>query len=584
MKVAITHPYSWPEVRRGAERIVVETAAALAQRGHDVTVITAGSQAATATVDGYRLRKLRRRHENNHEHEEWFAKALVPRLVAGRYDVVHSLFPADALAAVRTRALGGHRVVYEELGIPYAWWWEWQPDTEIRRRLVEAVDDYACMSLTALRALGRDHGRAGVLIPGGVRLDDFAISPQRADRPTVLFSGTLTDRGKGVHFLLDAVAIAAEKEPDIELWLSGPGDPSPWLEAAPAAARQRTVHLPLGEPNEQGDRYGRAWVTSLPSRGDSFGMVLLESLACGTPIVVTSDGAPPELVTDGTGVVVSPDDPEALAVGLLEAIELAADPATAPRCRATAAPFAWETGIAPQLEVIYAGRGRDPLAAEVAARDAVAASILADPPGQRRREIDADCARFIARVCQRGSRTLETSCGLSTVLLAELGAAHTCVAASQEDADAIREHCGARGIDLATVTIAVGSSDDLLPSLDPGPLDFCLIDGAGGFPLPITDWFYGARHLRLGGILVVDAIDLAAAHGLLAFLDADHRWVELRRTSRWAAFERRREGTLHEEPADQDFYRVPKGMSRAEERLRTVLGPVKQRVLDAARR
>ncbi|MES4793150.1 MAG: hypothetical protein C4321_09370, partial [Chloroflexota bacterium] len=77
--------------------------------------------------------------------------------------------------------------------------------------------------------------------------------------------------------------------PDVAVWLSGPGDASALLAAAPPEARARTTVLPLGEPTAQHERYGRAWVTTLPSRGDSFGMVLVESLACGTPIVAAAD-------------------------------------------------------------------------------------------------------------------------------------------------------------------------------------------------------------------------------------------------------------------------------------------------------
>ena len=82
-------------------------------------------------------------------------------------------------------------------------------------------------------------------------------------------------------------------EPDVQLWLSGPGDADRAPRGAPqprrASAREA---LGLGEADRQHERYGRAWVTCLPSRYDSFGMVLVESLACGTPLVTTTQGAP----------------------------------------------------------------------------------------------------------------------------------------------------------------------------------------------------------------------------------------------------------------------------------------------------
>ena len=63
-------------------------------------------------------------------------------------------------------------------------------------------------------------------------------------------------------------------------------------EAAPRVRAQVTM-LPLGDPEGLSSRYATAWVSALPSTGDSFGMVLIESLASGTPIVVSDDGAPP---------------------------------------------------------------------------------------------------------------------------------------------------------------------------------------------------------------------------------------------------------------------------------------------------
>ena len=125
---------------------------------------------------------------------------------------------------------------------------------------------------------------------------------------------------------------------------------------APAAARERTEVLPLGDPDGQAERYGRAWVKALPSKLDSFGMVLIEALACGTPIAITTNAALPELVNPGvTGAVCEPDDPPALARAVLECIALSRKPGTVEACRASAAPYDWLTGIAPSFEEFYAG-------------------------------------------------------------------------------------------------------------------------------------------------------------------------------------------------------------------------------------
>ena len=108
MKVVIAHPYAWPEVRRGAERITIETAAALARRGHDVRVLTAGDEASKGQdPGGFEILKLQRRHRDAGRHERWFARRVLLHLLRERYDVVHALMPRDALAATRVRRVRG---------------------------------------------------------------------------------------------------------------------------------------------------------------------------------------------------------------------------------------------------------------------------------------------------------------------------------------------------------------------------------------------------------------------------------------------------------------------------------------------
>src|SRR5207245_5444076 len=70
---------------------------------------------------------------------------------------------------------------------------------------------------------------------------------------------------------------------------------------------------PLGELVEAMQRCA---VLVLPSRAESLGMVLVEALACGTPVVATRCGGPEDIVTDDVGALVEPENPEALAAGI----------------------------------------------------------------------------------------------------------------------------------------------------------------------------------------------------------------------------------------------------------------------------
>ena len=168
------------------------------------------------------------------------------------------------------------------------------------------------------------------------------------------------------------------------------------------------------------------------------------------------------------------------------------------------------------------------------------------------------CYRLIAEHCPTGSRTLETGCGLSTVLFAALGAHHTCCTPAQDEADRVLAHCTARQFPTEHLRFAVGSSHDTLPAIErSGAIhDLVLIDGCHGFPLPITDWFYGASTLQAGGVLVVDDINLPAVRVVAGFLDQDPRWAALGGTKKWRAWRRLHDGPLAEDWTAQPWFRT----------------------------
>lgn len=358
MRVALTHAYSWPEVRRGAERYLHEVSRALASRGHRVTVLTSAWEGSRREVDqGVRVIRLPRRHEYEPQHEHAFGHQLMRPLITHRFDVVHSLGAADARSSIRTaRGRPRRRTVYTNLGIPFRWYWEDRHDAEFHDLVIREIDVYGCMSRHSLGVLAEEYGRQGVLMPGGVNVEEFQPGPAREGRPTVLFSGALDQTRKGAAVLLRATPALLESTPDLQVWLSGPGDPGPLLTELPDRVRACVEVLPLGDPKGQADRYARAWVAALPSKWESFGMVVAEALSCGTPVAVADHAALPELVEPGvTGTLCDPDDVASVATAIAGALELASRAETAEACRASVLQFDWRTGIAPALERIYAG-------------------------------------------------------------------------------------------------------------------------------------------------------------------------------------------------------------------------------------
>ncbi len=95
-----------------------------------------------------------------------------------------------------------------------------------------------------------------------------------------------------------------------------------------------------------------AWVSALCSEHEAFGLVLVESLACGTPVVGARHGAIPEVIDRPEVGRLFDGDERGLERALIETLELAEDAATSEACRARAADFSLEQTAA-QHEALY---------------------------------------------------------------------------------------------------------------------------------------------------------------------------------------------------------------------------------------
>jgi len=190
------------------------------------------------------------------------------------------------------------------------------------------------------------------VVGGGVDLGEFAPTESRAPTPTLLFPADVNEPRKNFPLLLEALAILRDRLPDVQLWLAGSGDPEPSLAAASARARDAVVRLGVGELSDLPRLYSKSWATVLPSSGEAFGLVVLESLACGTPVVTLDDGGPAELVRPGVGALAN-GTAASLADACEQALALAQDADTVERCRAAAEPHDWRRGVIPRLERIY---------------------------------------------------------------------------------------------------------------------------------------------------------------------------------------------------------------------------------------
>jgi glycosyltransferase involved in cell wall biosynthesis len=174
-----------------------------------------------------------------------------------------------------------------------------------------------------LRSLGIPLPRL-VIVPPGYRPRPPPPSggPSFSERfgiggPFALFVGRLASN-KGLLDLVDAFAALHTDDPAAQLVLVGEdgGMRGPVRARARSAGVESCVHL-VGHLTDEAlvtAAYREARLTALPSEYEAFGLVLLESLAQGTPVVATRVGGIPEVVGDGrAGLLVPPRDPPALA-------------------------------------------------------------------------------------------------------------------------------------------------------------------------------------------------------------------------------------------------------------------------------
>ncbi|MGE4427697.1 MAG: glycosyltransferase family 4 protein [Solirubrobacteraceae bacterium] len=376
MRPTLLAPAYWPEVRRGTERAIRLLADGLVAEGHRPRLVCGhpGPRPTRTSEDGLdvvRLPRPIRRRLWRHRYDDHAAHLplAVPLLVADPGDVLHAFYPTDAVAAVtalRVRrrvafVLGGvprgprgggassgrpagrssaagqatPPLVISVMGPPDRPW-----ALAHRGRLegiVDAARDAAVvttLSRFAADRLWRTFAVRSEIVPPPVDLDAFApgSDPGRHAEPTLLFASDPDAPAKRLGLLLDAFARVRARRPGVRLIVQQPRTDADRraLDALPGV---RTADLDDREVLR--DAYRRAWATVLPSENEAFGLVVAESLACGTPAVAFAGEGPAEVITGpDVGRIASTADAGALARAIAGALELAVDAATRERCRA----------------------------------------------------------------------------------------------------------------------------------------------------------------------------------------------------------------------------------------------------------
>jgi len=322
MRVGIVCPYTW-DVPGGVQAHVHDLALSLIELGHDVSVLAPVDDPDTADLPSWVVPAGRAVPVpyNGSVARLAFGPLSLTRtrrwLRRGRFDVLHVHEPmTPSLSMLACFAARGAIVATYHSSV-------------VRSRALavfgnslqpalEKVTGRIAVSPAARRTVMEHLGHDAVLVPNGVFVDRFASAAPLdglPPGPRVVFLGRLDEPRKGLAVLLRALPGLVERVPEVHLVVAGPGDPDVVQELVPAALRDRVVLLGLVSEEDKPRVYASGDVYCAPNtHGESFGIVLIEAMAAGTPVVASDLDAFRRVLDDGdAGVLFPVGDADALA-------------------------------------------------------------------------------------------------------------------------------------------------------------------------------------------------------------------------------------------------------------------------------
>ena len=357
MRVALACPYEWSRPG-GMQNHIRSLARALIERGHEVVVLTPGPTSSRREAGGLDVVALGRTlpiPANGSVAPISLSPLLVTRARGALHDfdpqVVHAhepLVPSVSLATVVASS------------VPVVGTFHASARSSLGYRVAAPVLARALRKI-AVRTVVSDQARALVTryFPGdytlmfnGVDFDRFASATASdfGERPAILFLGRLEKR-KGLEVLIQAVARLADLRPRLVVAGTGPKDRA--MRKLAHRLNVDTQWLGRLDDDDVPRAFKAADVYCAPNLGgESFGIVLLESMASGTPVMASSLEAF-ESVTGGAAQLVPPGDAAALGAALRKVLTNSEERtrlSTAGLRRAQA--FDWRR-LVPRVEAIY---------------------------------------------------------------------------------------------------------------------------------------------------------------------------------------------------------------------------------------
>ncbi len=206
------------------------------------------------------------------------------------------------------------------------------------RSFFDRLQGRIAVSASAFEFVSQYFGGEYEIIPNGVDVARFAadlppIRWMRDGRPTILFVGRFEERRKGLRWLLQALPIIEPYFPDLRVVVAGKGDPedaAEWLPLRDYSRPHRQVYRSAGSAleveftgfvsEEDLPRYYQSCdLYCAPSTGgESFGVVLLEAMAAGAPVLASRIPGYANVLTHGReGFLAEPKNPASIAAGIV---------------------------------------------------------------------------------------------------------------------------------------------------------------------------------------------------------------------------------------------------------------------------
>ena len=361
MRIGLVCPYQW-DVPGGVQYHVRDLADTLRGLGHHVEILTPALHEENLPAEHVTWAGRANAVPYNGSMASWqFGPVSATRvrrwLRDGHFDVVHVHEPAPPSVSLLVCMLARGPIVatFHAAAIRSLFLSAWGP---VVRPWLERIAGRIAVSDFARRLQVEHLGGDAVVIPNGVHVPAFAdgpLLPRPRTGPTVGFLGRYDEPRKGLPVLLEAMRTVVRECPGARLLVAGRGDPDE-LRALLGPDLEPAVTLlgELSEPDKAAFLRSVDVYCAPNLMGESFGIVLVEAMAAGAPVVAADLDAFARVLEDGdAGVLVRRGDASALARVL---VDLLASPARRAELTAAghrrAADFDWAT-LAQQVLAVY---------------------------------------------------------------------------------------------------------------------------------------------------------------------------------------------------------------------------------------